>query len=147
MSERRSGGGWANFAAILFIIAGFGNAIQGLGALFKREYFAENDLLYSNLGFWAVVWVIVGLVQIGAASLLIGRQRGGRTLGIILAAGGAIVQFISIGAYPIWNTILIAMNLLIIYGLTAHPAAYDEGERIAPTLPPDARMEAPPPLG
>jgi hypothetical protein len=43
--------------------------------------------------------------------------------------------------------VLIGMNLLIIYGLTAHPAAYDQGERVAPTLPPDARLNAPPPLG
>lgn len=146
MSERREGGGWGDFAAIVFVIAGFSNAVQGLGALFKREYFTESGLLYSNLGFWAVVWLIVGLLQIGAASMLIGRQRGGRMLGIVLAALGAFVQFLSIGAYPFWSFTLIAMDLLILYGLTVHAEAYGDGERISPTLPPEARMDAPPPM-
>lgn len=148
MSERGRGGGWADFAAVVFAIAGFANAIQGLTGLFKREYFAESGLVYENLGFWAVVWLIFGLCQIGVASLLIGRQPAARIIGIVLAAGSAVVAFMSIGAYPFWEFAVLGMDLLIIYGLTAHPEAFGgEAPAGADWAPPDIERTTPPRLG
>jgi hypothetical protein len=103
MGERARGGGWADFAAVVFVIVGFSNAVSGLTGLFKREYFSESGLVYENVGFWAVVWLIIGLCQIGAASLLIGRRPAGRVMGIVIASGSAVVAFLSIGAYPSWH--------------------------------------------
>lgn len=126
MSRRGKGGGWADLAAVVFAIVGISNAVQGLAALFKKEYFAESGLIYENLRFWAIVWIVVGVVQIGAASLLVGRQRSGRVLGIVLASGSAVVAFVSMGANTPWSVAVLAMDLLIVYGLTAHPEAFSE---------------------
>ena len=129
---RRGGGGWANFAAVVFAIVGISNGIQGLGALFKKEYFSEASLLYSNLQFWAWAWLIVGFLQIIASSMLVGRSRGGRTLGIVLAGGSAVVAFFSIGAYPVWGLAVLAMDLMIVFGLTVHPDAYGDTDVSGP---------------
>jgi hypothetical protein len=150
MSTRRPGGGWADFAAVILAIAGFLNALQGLSALFKREYFSEQGLVYENLGVWAAVWIAVGIGQIGTASLLVGREPAGRILAIIFAAGSIVVSFMSMGAYPVWHLTVLALDILIIYGLTTHQEAFEESEgeedepepdwahhveRPAPTLP------------
>ena len=116
----------------MFAIVGISNGIQGLGALFHKEYFAESSMLYQNLQFWAWVWFIVGVLQIVAAYLLLDNARSGRTLGIVLAAGSAIVAFISMGGYPQWSIAVLAMDLLIVFGLAAHPEAYGEGSSYGP---------------
>jgi hypothetical protein len=67
---------------------------------------------------------VIGFAQVGAAIMLIGRSRGGRTLGIVLASGAAVVAFLSMGANTAWSLAVLGMNLLIVYGLTAHPGAY-----------------------
>jgi len=119
MAERRSDRGWYDFAGALFGIVGAFNAIQGLSAIMKKEYFAGGALVYDNLQFWGWAWLIVGVVQIGAAIMLFSGQ--GRMLGIILASLSAVVSFTSLGAYPAWGIIVIALDVLIIHGLTAHP--------------------------
>jgi hypothetical protein len=132
MSRDNGGGGWGTFAAVVFSIVGIANGIQGLTALFKKEYFSESNLLFQNLQFWAWVWLIVGVLQIIAAYLLLDNARSGRTLGIVLAAGSAIVSFISMGAYPLWSIAVLTMDLLIVYGLAAHPSGYIEGSSHGP---------------
>jgi hypothetical protein len=126
MSRRRPGGGWADFAAVILAIAGFLNALQGLSALFKREAFAEGGMIHENLGLWAAVWIAVGIAQIGTASLLVGREPAGRLLAIIFAAGSIAVSFFTMGAYPVWHLTVIALDILIIYGLTTHAEAFEE---------------------
>jgi hypothetical protein len=128
MSRRRPGGGWADFAAVILAIAGFLNALQGLSALFKREAFAEGGMIHENLAVWAVVWLAVGLGQIGTASLLVGREPAGRLLGIVFAAGSIVVSFFTMHAYPVWHLTVIALDVLIIFGLTTHPEAFEESE-------------------
>lgn len=125
MAERSRGRGWYDFAGAMFGIAGFFNGIQGLSAIYKKEIFSEQALVYQNLQFWGWVWVILGVVQIGAAISLFSGS--GRVLGIVLAALSAVVAFTSLGAHQTWGVILIAVDILIIYGLTthAHPGDVD----------------------
>ena len=132
MNGHRRGGGWGDFAAVVFAIVGISNAIQGLTALFKKEYFVESGLVYENLQFWAIVWLVVGFLQIGAASMLVNRSTAGRTLGIVLAAGSAVVAFVSLGGNTAWALAVLAMDLLIVYGLTAHPEAFAPGGDAGP---------------
>ena len=143
MAERTGDRGWYDFAGAMFGIAGAFNAIQGLSAVMKKEYFAGGTLLYDNLQFWGWVWLIIGVVQVSAAIMLFSGQ--GRVLGIILAALSAVVSFTSIGAVPVWSIIVIALDVLIINGLTVH-AEPGEGSTFvgsgAPregTLPPGMR--------
>jgi hypothetical protein len=133
MSTRRQRApGIVTFAAVLFTIAGFFHGIEGLGAIFKKEYFNESSLLYENLQVWGWVSLILGVLQISAAYLLLGRSTAGRTLGILVASISAILTFFSIEAHPVGGILVIAIDVLIIHGLTVHadafvPGGVDEG--------------------
>jgi hypothetical protein len=118
MAERTGGRGWYDFAGAMLGIAGAFNAIEGLAAVLKKEYFAGGTLLYDNLQVWGWAWLIIGVVQVSAAIMLFAGN--GRVLGIILAALSAVVSFASIGASPAWSIIVIALDVLIINGLTVH---------------------------
>ena len=117
MSERSSGRGWYDFAGAMFGIVGFFNGIQGLSAIFKKEYFSEDALVYQNLQLWGWVWLILAWSRSAPRSPC---SRGGRMLGIVLASLSAVVSFTSIGAYPLWAIAVIAIDVLIIHGLTLH---------------------------
>jgi hypothetical protein len=128
MSSRKpKAPGVVTFAAVLFTIAGFFHGIEGLGAIFKKEYFDEAALLYSNLQVWGWASLILGILQISAAYLIIGRASAGRTLGIVVASISAIATFFSIEAHPLGGVLLIALDVLIIYGLTVHADAFVPG--------------------
>ncbi len=127
MAEREQSTGIVTFAATLFALAGFFHGIQGLGAIFKKEYFSEAGLLYSNLAFWGWVWLIFGILQIAASYMILGRASGGRTLGIIVASASSLIAFLSIGAYPLASVIVIALNVLVIHGLTIRAAMFVPG--------------------
>ena len=138
--ERRGGRGWYDFAGAMFGIAGAFNAIQGLSAIMKKEVFAEESLIYGDLQLWGWVWLIVGILQIAAAIMLFSGQ--GRVLAIVLAAISAVASFSSIGAFPVAAIVIIAIDILIIHGLTTHPDVDRTDTAMGPQAP---RMEAPPP--
>jgi hypothetical protein len=46
-------------------------------------------------------------------------------LGVVLASLSMLVWFFSIGAYPMWAIMIVALDALIIYGLTAHSEVFE----------------------
>jgi hypothetical protein len=138
---REGGRGWYDFAGAMFGIAGAFNAIQGLSAIFKKEVFVEEALIYQDLQFWGWVWLIVGIVQIAAAIMLFSGQ--GRILGIVLAAISAVASFSSLGAFPVAALAIIAIDVLIIHGLTTRADVTVHETAMGPQAP---RPEVPPRL-
>ena len=126
MSEKRSTG-IVTFAAVILSLAGFFNAIHGLAAIIKKEYFNESALLYQNLQVWGWVWLILGVLQLSAAYMLLGRSSGGRILAIVLAGVSAIIAFASMGAHPTGSILVIAMDVIVIYGLTVRADMFTPG--------------------
>ena len=57
--------------------------------------------------------------------LIFARRPSGRTLGVVLAALSMFVWFFTIGAYPMWAMMIVAIDALIIYGLTAHSEVFE----------------------
>jgi hypothetical protein len=142
MSEKR-GTGIITFAAVILSLAGLFNGINGLAAIFKKEYFVESSLLYENLQLWGWVWLILGVLQISAAYMLFGRASGGRILAIVLAAVSAVIAFATLGAHPTGSILVIAMDVLVIWGLTVRadmfvPGGIDDSP-IAPRAEPSGR--------
>jgi len=50
-SRKAEGAGGLTFAAVLFTIAGFFHGIEGLGAIFKKEYFWSSPLRYGRVAY------------------------------------------------------------------------------------------------
>jgi hypothetical protein len=111
--------GWTSFAGIVIGIAGGWNLIIGIAAFTKKEYFDEASLLYSNLSFWGIVWIVVGALQVLTAVLVLARKTAGQALGLMGASVSMLVWFFSLGAHPVASILIIALDALIIYALTA----------------------------
>jgi hypothetical protein len=80
--------------------------------------------VFGELQQWAWVWLVLGVLQLVAAGTLLGG--GGRTFGIVVTALSAIAVFMSHDIYPHDGTLVIILDVLIIYGLTVHRPGVEE---------------------
>ena len=69
---------------------------------------------------WGVFYLLLAAAQFATAWLIFRRSAVGAILGIGLAMIHMLVALMSIAAYPLWTVILLTIDGLIVYGLTAH---------------------------
>ena len=122
--ERKSGWaiGFTMYAAILLMISGSFQIIAGLAGIFENAFYVRtpNYFLELDASAWGWLHLIWGvLVLIGGLGLLAGSLWG-RTLGVIAAAGSMIANFAFIPHYPVWSIVIIAVDIGVIWALTAH---------------------------
>ena len=104
--------------------AGVLNVVWGIVALDNKSYFISGGLLWSELNTWGWVAIIVGAVQIIGSMLVVVRRASGAIIAGFLAFFGIMLNFLSIGAYPVWSVILLVIDALIIWAVTVHSDAF-----------------------
>lgn len=115
--------GWVFFAGTIMILTGVFQAIAGLVALFRNTYYlVTNDqlLLTVNYAAWGGLHLLIGLIIIAGGLAVMKGALWGRVLGVILASLSALANLAFLAAYPFWSTIMIAMDILVIFALTVH---------------------------
>jgi hypothetical protein len=115
--------GWVYFAGLMMILLGFIQAVTGLVAVFDDEYYLVNDqglVVSVDYTVWGVLHLIIGIGAFAAGYAVTKGRTWGRTIGIILAAGSAVVNMAFIAAYPVWSILIIALDVVIIYALAVH---------------------------
>ena len=117
---------WVMFCASMIGLLAIMNLIYGIAAVSLSTFFVgEVEYVIGGLQSWGWVLILVAIAQ-GAASLMIaGQLTGARWVGVGIAAVNAVIQLLSIAAYPWWASMLFALDILIIYGLIAHGARKD----------------------
>ena len=126
----RSGGleatgwvGWIFFAGIMMVMLGTFQAIEGLVAIFNDKYFVvpRSGLVVSvDYTVWGWVHLLLGILVALAGVGVMAGQMWARVIGILLAVVSAIVNISFLAANPVWSTILITVDILVIYALTVH---------------------------
>ncbi len=115
--------GWVVFAAVIVIVMGAFEAIEGLVAIFKDQYYLvpSTGLVVSvDYTVWGWVHLVLGLAAVAAGIALLQGRSWGRILVIGLAGLSAIVNLGFLSAYPVWSTIVIAFDVIVIFALTVH---------------------------
>ena len=115
--------GWVVFAAVIAITMGAFEAIEGIVAIFKDQYYLvpSTGLVVSvDYTVWGWVHLIIGVVSILAGIALLQGRSWGRIVVIVLAGLSALVNLGFLSAYPIWATLVIAFDVIVIYALTVH---------------------------
>ena len=115
------GAGWVLFAAIMLVMGAVLSIIWGIAAVSSSHFFvAGAAYILSDLNTWG--WIMMGfgvLEALAAVSVWRGGEFG-RWFGIIAAGLGGLAAMMSIPAYPFWALALLAIDVLIIYGLAAY---------------------------
>jgi hypothetical protein len=110
--------GWITFAAILAGVAGVVNGVVGLGAIANAHALTQYGILFTNLNAWGWLTLLFGVLQIVAAFLLMARSNAGRILAMVLASISLVLWVMLIGALPLAGLIAVALDILVIYGLS-----------------------------
>jgi hypothetical protein len=114
--------GWIVFAAIMMMVIGLFNVIDGLVALFNNSWYVvtENALLTFNFTAWGWFMLIVGVVAVLTGFGVLAGQMWARVTGVVLVVLNALGQLAFMPAYPLWSILIIALDVVVIYALTAH---------------------------
>jgi hypothetical protein len=115
--------GWIFFAGVMMMLLGFFQAIEGLVAIFHNGYYlVRPDGLVVNVDYTAWGWVhlIIGVAAIAAGFGLMAGNMVARVFAVALAVVSAIVNLGFIAAYPIWSTVVIAVDIIVIYAIVVH---------------------------
>ncbi len=125
MQERQPSGaavGWTMFAAFIMILIGSFHAIAGLAGILEDEFFAvtPNYVFEFDATTWGWVHLIGGIIILLAGFGLFSGAVWARTVGVIVATISAIISFFWIPPYPVWAITIIAVDVAVIWALTAH---------------------------
>jgi hypothetical protein len=125
-SSAREVSGWAVggaiFAATMMMMAGIFQALNGLVAIFKDQfYLATRNYLYKvDVTTWGWVHLVLGVVVLLAGFSVLSGRLWARLVGITLAVLSAIANFMFIPYYPLWSLLIIALDVLAIWGLATY---------------------------
>jgi len=115
--------GFVLFGGIMMLMMGGFQAMEGFVALLKEDYFlVTRNGLVLNIDYTAWGWIhlVIGLIAIATGFGVVLGQMWARVLGIIIAVVSALANIAFLSAYPIWSTIVIAIDVLVIYALAVH---------------------------
>jgi hypothetical protein len=122
----RQTSGWAvgfiMFAAIMMIMAGVFQALQGLVAIFENEFYVatRNYLFQFDATTWGWIHLIIGVIVALAGWGLLSGRTWARAAAIALAVLSAISNFLFIPYYPFWSLLIITLNVFVIWAVAAH---------------------------
>ena len=122
----REASGWAVgfilFAAILMIMSGIFQALQGLIAIFENEFYVatRNYTFQFDATSWGWIHLLLGLVVAFAGYGLLSGRTWARVVAIALAVLSAIANFLFIPYYPFWSLLIIALDIFVIWAIAAH---------------------------
>jgi hypothetical protein len=120
---RRTGWvGWVYFAGTMLVLVGTFNLIEGLVALFNDQYYVptQQGLLVFDITRWGWIHLIMGGLAVIVGIGLVTGAMWARIAGVALAGLNAIAQLAFLSAYPLWATIVITIDVLIIWALIVH---------------------------
>ena len=115
--------GWVVFAGVMLIMLGTFQIIQGLVALFDDGFYLVNsnglvvDVDYNT---WGWVHTGIGVISVLAGMGLLAGNMAARIVGVVIAFLSAIVNLAFLSAYPVWSTIMITLDVIVIYAIIVH---------------------------
>ena len=108
---------WIKVVAVLLLIAGVLNMLDGISALVKDDLFNSDKFLFADTSTWGWIYLVLGALQIWAASLVNMRHASGMLMAVTFASISGIAHFLSIGAYPAWSLIVMGVNFCVLFVL------------------------------
>jgi uncharacterized membrane protein HdeD (DUF308 family) len=109
------------FAAVLLLVVGFFNVIDGTAAIAKSSVFIGNArYVVGDLRTWGWVALILGALQILAGLGVLAGNQFARWFGVAVIGLNALGQMYFIPSYPFWSLMIIAVDVVALWGLCAY---------------------------
>lgn len=110
------------FAAVMMIMVGAFQALQGLVALFNDTLFVAGEgwLFTFDITTWGWIHLMVGVGVAVAGFFVLQGAVWARTVGVAVAVLSAVLNFMWLPYYPFWSLVIIALDVFVVWALVAH---------------------------
>lgn len=117
----REQSGWELFTGVLLIIIGSLDALWGLAAILNNNVVivGGHGAILANITTWGWIHLILGLLIALTGVGLFTGSNGARMAAIFFVTVNAILQIVWFPAAPLWAFLIIILDVVIIYQLTA----------------------------
>jgi hypothetical protein len=114
--------GFILFAAIMMIMVGVFQALQGLIGIFENEFYVatRNYLFQFDATTWGWIHLLIGLLVAVAGWGLLSGRTWARVVGITVVLLSALANFLWLPYYPFWALLLITLDIFVIWAVAAH---------------------------
>src|SRR5215213_444818 len=123
-TRERPSSSWARgasvFAGSMMLVAGILQLFEGLTALFYGGNFLVRTPTYLfslSPAAWGWTHLVLGILIAAAGVAIFTGNPVARGLGILLAGLSAIANFLWLPHYPLWASVVLALDMFIIWGL------------------------------
>jgi hypothetical protein len=124
--------GWQVFAGIVLFLNGVFGFLYGLAAVLNDDVVTVgggHGVTVLDFTTWGWVHMIVGTLM-ALTSVGLFMMRGWARFGAIFFCSlNVLIQFGTISAFPLWSLMVIALDMVIIYQLTANWYPVQDGRR------------------
>ena len=115
-------GGWGAFASVMLFLAGTFSVLYGLGAVLNDEAVTvggNGGVIVWDFTVWGWVHIVLGSAMVAVSVGLFTVKSWARWGAVAFASINAVTQITIITAFPIYALIVIALDVIVIYQLTA----------------------------
>jgi hypothetical protein len=115
--------GMVIFSGVIVMLLGSFQLIEGVVAIVRDEhYFTTSSGLAVDFNYtvWGVLHSILGVLVLAAGVGVLLGQTWARVVGIGIAAISGLGNLLFLPAQPFWCTLVIALDVLVIYTLAVH---------------------------
>jgi hypothetical protein len=124
MHETR-GARMVSFGAIMLMLVGAFNVLDGIVAIVNASYF-DGDILFSEVKTWGWFFTFFGVLQVIVGLALYGGSRFARWPAIVLAGLNALAQLAYVAHNPAWSIVMITVDVIVIYAVATYGSALDQ---------------------
>ena len=109
------------FAAVMLLVVGIFNVIDGIAAIANSHVFVANaHYVIGDLRAWGWVTLIIAVLQLAAGAGVLAGNQLARWFAVAVVGISAIEMMFFLPAYPFWALAIIAVDVVALYGLCAY---------------------------
>ncbi|HEY5396972.1 MAG TPA: hypothetical protein VIL16_16420 [Trebonia sp.] len=118
--------GWTVFAAVMLMIAGIGNVLEGIAQLVRGSYFTTLPNYAYNLSVhsWGWIHLIAGIVVFLVGAALLADRTWARAVGVAIASLSLFLHLVYLPFFPVWSIVVIALDAFVIWALLSPRRGY-----------------------
>lgn len=120
--------GWQAFAGVILFLNGVFGFLYGLAAVLNDEVVTVGGgtgVTVWDFTAWGWVQMVIGVLMASTSIGLFMMKGWARFFALVFCMLNVLVQFGTISAFPLWALLVIALDIIIIYQLTANWAPDD----------------------
>jgi hypothetical protein len=109
-------------AGCLLLLIGLFHIIMGLVAVVNESFYVVGQqwTFEFDVTAWGWIHLVLGVVVVAAGVFLFRGAVWARIVGVIVAVVSAVANFAWLPYYPVWSLLIIALDVFVIWALTAH---------------------------